>query len=147
MPPQHQQHVKFTIFPAINTTTAREKPLVFPPPKKLGPCPSHSSVSVSTTNTPPITITPWEGFPPKRQGCQVIQQSALVVDAPVLLGLLHGVDVTPLADNLVRLVGSDHIPSLLGGGDQLLHAVKVEEDGASVIEGESSDFAHLLPVL
>ena len=51
------------------------------------------------------------------------------------------------ADNLVRLLDGDHLILLLGGGDQLLHAVEVEESGTSVIEGESSDFAHLLPIL
>ena len=105
------------------------------------PCPSHSSGLLSPT------ITTWEGFPPKRQGRQVVQQMLLVVDDPVLLGLLHRVDVAPFADNLVRPMGGDHIPSLLGGCDQLLHAVKVEEGGTSVIEGKSSDFAHLLTIL
>ena len=139
-PPQQQQHGKVTISHATTTTTTRERSLVFPPPQKPGPCPSHSSGPTTTT-------TPWESLPPKRQGRQVVQQAAFVVDDPVLIGLLHGVDVTPLANNLVWLVGGDHIPSFLGGGDQLLHAVKVEEGGASVMEGESSDFAHLLPIL
>ena len=145
MPPQQQQPWRITIPHA--TTTTRERSLAFPPSQKLGPFPSYSSVSVTTPNNAPITGTPWVGLPPKRQGRQVVQQSALVVDDPVLLGLLHRVDVTPLADNLVRLMGGDHILSLLGGGDQLLHTVKVEERGASVIEGEPSDLAHLLPVL
>ena len=48
--------------------------------------------------------------------------------------------MAPFADNLVRLLDDDHIASLLWGGDQLLHAVKVEESGTSVIESEASDF-------
>ena len=61
------------------------------------PCPSHSSGPLSPTKTT------WEGFPPKRQGRQVIQQMLLVIDDPVLLHLFHGVDAAPFADNLVRL--------------------------------------------
>ena len=129
MPPQQQQPGKGQM-----CSHAPTHPQTMP--QEGVTCPSHSL-------GPTTTVTPWEGLPPKRQGRQVVQQMPLVVDDPVLLGLLHGVDVNPLAHNLVWLVGGDHIPSLLRGGDQFLHAVKVEEGDALVIE----DFAHVLPIL
>ena len=119
LPSQQQPGMAYS--PHATATTTQERSNALPshsphvPTTTLEgvPCPSHSSGPLSPTTT--ITVTTWEGFPPKRQGCQVVQQTLLVIDDPVLLGLLHRVDVAPFADNLVWLMDGDHLILLLGG--------------------------------
>ena len=85
-------------------------------------------------------------FPSKRTSCQVWEQPTFIVHHSISLCLSLRKDPSVLTNNLVRIVHVDDGVISLWGGDQLLHAVEVEEKGAPVVEGESPNFADLGPI-
>ena len=70
---------------------------------------------------------------PKWHSGKIWQQPSLVIHNAVILMLALGKEVTLSSNDLVRIFDAYDVMSPLRGGDQVLHGVKIELQGTSVI--------------